>query len=53
MANFLLDDLNKEVGKRGFRFARYVDDYNIFIRSKRAGKRVMESITESSSTSLL
>jgi hypothetical protein len=39
------DDLLKAVGRRGHRFVRYADDCNIYVRSERAGQRVMESIT--------
>ncbi|WP_080838080.1 group II intron reverse transcriptase/maturase [Cohnella massiliensis] len=45
LANILLDDLDKELTKRGLRFVRYADDCNIFVASKRAGERVMESVT--------
>jgi len=45
LANILLDDLDKELTERGLRFVRYADDCNIFVRSKRAGERVMESVT--------
>lgn len=45
LANILLDDLDKELTKRGLRFVRYADDCNIFVASKRAGERVMKSIT--------
>lgn len=45
LANILLDDLDKELSERGHRFVRYADDCNIFVRSKRAGIRIMESIT--------
>ena len=44
LANILLDDLDKELTKRGLRFVRYADDCNIFVRSKRAGERVMDSV---------
>jgi len=44
LANILLDDLDKELEKRGHRFVRYADDCNIYVRSERAGKRVMESV---------
>ena len=44
LANILLDDLDKERKKRGLQFARYADDCNIFVASKRAGERVMESV---------
>lgn len=45
LANILLNDLDKELTKRGLRFVRYADDCNIFVGSKRAGERVMESVT--------
>ncbi|MEF3305449.1 group II intron reverse transcriptase/maturase [Paenibacillus sp. GYB003] len=44
LGNILLDDLDKELTKRGLRFVRYADDSNIFVASKRAGERVMESV---------
>jgi hypothetical protein len=44
LANILLDDLDKELEKRGHRFVRYADDVNIYVRSQRAGERVMQSI---------
>lgn len=44
LANILLDELDKELTKRGLRFVRYADDCNIFVASKRAGERVMESV---------
>jgi RNA-directed DNA polymerase len=45
LANLLLDDLDKELERRSHRFCRYADDCNIYVRSKRAGERVMHSIT--------
>jgi RNA-directed DNA polymerase len=45
MSNLLLDELDKELEKRGQRFVRYADDSNIYVKSQRAGQRVMESIT--------
>jgi hypothetical protein len=45
LANILLDDLDKELTRRGHRFVRYADDCNIFVKSKRAGERVMLSVT--------
>ena len=45
LSNILLDDLDKELERRGHHFCRYADDCNIYVRSERAGKRVMESIT--------
>lgn len=44
LANILLDDLDKELEKRGHKFVRYADDANIYVRSQRAGERVMESV---------
>jgi RNA-directed DNA polymerase len=44
LSNLLLDELDKELEKRGLRFARYADDCNIYVRSERAGQRVMGSI---------
>ncbi len=44
LANILLDDLDKELEKRGHKFCRYADDCNIYVRSERAGKRVMEGV---------
>lgn len=45
LANILLDDLDKELEKRGHRFVRYMDDLVIFVKSMRAGKRVMANIS--------
>jgi RNA-directed DNA polymerase len=45
LANLLLDDLDKELESRGHRFVRYADDCNVYVRSKRAGERVMESVS--------
>ncbi len=44
LSNIVLDELDKELEKRGLCFVRYADDCVIFVRSKRAGNRVMESI---------
>lgn len=44
LANIVLDDLDKELEKRGHRFCRYADDCNIYVKSQRAGERVMTSI---------
>ena len=46
LANLLLDDLDKELERRGHRFCRYADDCNIYVRSQEAGDRVMASVTE-------
>ncbi|MCL5045480.1 MAG: group II intron reverse transcriptase/maturase, partial [Actinobacteria bacterium] len=43
LANIMLDDLDKELERRGHRFVRYADDCNIYVRSRRAGERVMAS----------
>lgn len=45
LANLLLDELDRELEKRGHRFARYADDCNIYVRTYQAGMRVMASIT--------
>ncbi|USS95073.1 group II intron reverse transcriptase/maturase [Serratia symbiotica] len=45
LSNVLLDELDRELEKRGLKHVRYADDSNIYLRSKRAGKRVKESIT--------
>lgn len=44
LANVLLDDVDKELEKRGHAFVRYADDLNVYVRSKRAGERVMEAL---------
>lgn len=46
LANILLDDLDKELEKRGHKFCRYADDCNIYVKSEEAGKRVLASVTE-------
>ncbi len=45
LANLLLDGLDKELESRGHRFVRYADDCNIYVRSVRAGERVMANVT--------
>ena len=45
LANLLLDELDKELERRGHRFCRYADDVNIYVKSKAAGERVMASVT--------
>jgi RNA-directed DNA polymerase len=45
LSNLVLDELDRELECRGHRFVRYADDCNIYVRSERAGQRVMESIT--------
>jgi len=46
LSNIVLDELDKELEKRGHRFVRYADDCNIYVRSQRAGERVMASIEQ-------
>ena len=45
LANIMLDELDKELEKRGHKSCRYADDCNIYVKSRKAGERVMESIT--------
>jgi RNA-directed DNA polymerase len=45
LSNVILDELDRELERRGHRFVRYADDSNIYVRSERAGHRVMESVT--------
>jgi RNA-directed DNA polymerase len=44
LSNILLDDLDKELERRGHRFCRYADDCNVYVKSERAGERVMASL---------
>jgi RNA-directed DNA polymerase len=44
LANVLLDEVDQALERRGHRFARYADDCNVYVRSKRAGERVMEAL---------
>jgi RNA-directed DNA polymerase len=44
LSNILLDELDKELERRGHRFCRYADDCNVYVKSKKAGERVMESV---------
>jgi len=44
LSNIMLDELDQELEKRGHRFCRYADDCNIYVRSQRAGERVMQSL---------
>jgi RNA-directed DNA polymerase len=46
LSNIVLDELDRELEKRGHRFVRYADDCNVYIRSQRAGRRVMESLVK-------
>jgi RNA-directed DNA polymerase len=52
LSNIVLDEFDRELERRGLRFARYADDSNIYVRSKRAGERVMESVTRFMATKL-
>ena len=44
LSNLVLDELDRELSARGHRFVRYADDCNIYVRSERAGQRVMASV---------
>ncbi len=44
LSNILLDDLDKELERRGLRFVRYADDFQIFVKSSRSAQRVFESV---------
>src|ERR1700689_2883681 len=46
LSNLVLDELDRGLERRGHRFVRYADDCNIYVRSERAGQRVMESVTQ-------
>lgn len=46
LSNIMLDDLDKELERRGHKFCRYADDCNIYVQSRLAGERVMKSITQ-------
>lgn len=52
LANLLLDDLDRELERRGHKFCRYADDCNIYVRTKAAGERVLASITQFLETKL-
>jgi RNA-directed DNA polymerase len=45
LSNLVLDELDRELERRGHRYVRYADDCNIYVRSEQAGQRVMKSIT--------
>ncbi len=53
LSNIMLDELDKELERRGHRFCRYADDCNIYVRSKRSAERVMSGISEFIEESLL
>jgi len=46
LANLLLDELDRELQRRGHRFVRYADDCNVYVRSAKAGQRVLASVTK-------
>jgi RNA-directed DNA polymerase len=46
LSNIMLDDLDKELEKRGHKFVRYADDCNIYVKTRRAGERVMGSVVQ-------
>jgi len=52
LANLLLDQLDQELEKRGHRFVRYADDVSIYVKSERAGRRVLQSVSHYLSTNL-
>jgi RNA-directed DNA polymerase len=52
LSNIVLDEFDRELERRGLRFARYADDCNVYVRSRRAGERVMASITRFITTRL-
>ena len=52
LSNIVLDEFDRELERRGLRFARYADDCNMYVRSRRAGERVMASITRFITTKL-
>jgi group II intron reverse transcriptase/maturase len=52
LSNVMLDDFDKELEKRGLRFVRYADDANIYVKSEKAGQRVMQSIVNFLTTRL-
>ena len=52
LSNIVLDEFDRELERRGLRFARYADDSNIYVRSRRAGERVMRSVTRFITTKL-
>ncbi len=52
LSNIALDEFDQELGRRGLRFVRYADDCNVYVRSKRAGERVMDSLKRFLTTKL-
>ncbi len=45
LANVVLDELDWALERQGHRFARYADDCNMFVKSKRTGERLMQNVT--------
>lgn len=52
LSNIVLDEFDRELERRGLRFARYADDCNVYVGSRRAGERVMESLKRFITTKL-
>src|SRR3970040_1485723 len=52
LSNLVLEDLDRELERRGHRFVRYADDCNIYVRSERAGQRGMEGVSRFITTRL-
>ena len=52
LSNIVLDELDRELERRGHRFVRYADDCNIYVKTERAGRRVMDSISKFITTKL-
>src|SRR6516164_8325812 len=52
LSNIVLDEFDRELERRKLRFARYADDSNIYVRSRRAGERVMKSLVRFIATRL-
>ena len=52
LSNLVLDEFDRELEQRGHRFARYADDCSVYVRSRRAGERVMESLKRFITTKL-
>jgi len=46
LSNIVLDELDREMERRGLRFVRYADDFNIYVKSKRAGERIMKTLSK-------
>src|SRR6266581_5753238 len=46
LSNLVLDELDRELARRGHRYVRYADDCDIYVHSERAGQRVMKSVSD-------